>query len=255
MEREPFDPTDFERIRESVPWVAAVQAFATLESTNDEAARLARAGAPEGTVVVADMQTAGRGRLGRTWLAEPGTSLLASWIVRPSIPRDDFPLLTLAAATAAAEAVERESGVAITVKWPNDLRAGGRKIAGILAESIGDGAAVIGLGLNVRQSEFPPEIDAIATSLLRERSRPLGRARLLGAIMAAFAPFASAPRAALDAYRSRCDTIGRDIRVEQPSGEGLAGRAVRIADDGALIVDVDGIETAVAAGDVVHLRV
>lgn len=255
MEREPFDPTDFERIGESVPWVAAVHAFVSLASTNDEAARRARDGAPDGTVVVADQQTAGRGRLDRSWLAEPGTSLLASWIVRPAIPRDDYPLLTLATAAATAEAIERETGVPITVKWPNDLLAGGRKIAGILAEAVGDDAAVIGLGLNVRQGEFPDEIAATATSLLRERSRPVGRARLLGAILAAFAPFSSAPRAALEAYRARCVTVGQDVRVERPNGEPLTGRALRVADDGSLIVDAGGVETTIAAGDIVHLRV
>lgn len=255
MEREPFDPLDFEYISRSVPWVAAVYAFASLPSTNDEAARLARAGAPEGTVVVADSQSAGRGRLDREWLADPGTSLLASWVVRPSIARDDIPLLTLAAAAAAAEAVETETSVAVAVKWPNDLLAGGRKLAGILAEVTADGAVVIGLGVNVRQSEFPPPIDQVATSLLQEGSRPVGRARLLGAILAAFAPFAQAPRAALDSYRRRCDTIGRDVRVERPGGVVLTGRAVEVAGDGTLVVEDGGVRTAVAAGDVVHLRV
>lgn len=255
MEREPFDPLDFEAIPRAVAWVASVHAFASLASTNDEAARRARDGAPEGTVVVADTQTAGRGRLDREWLAEPGTSLLASWIVRPSIPRDDVPLLTLAAAAAAAEAVQTETLVAVGLKWPNDLMSGGRKLAGILAEVTPDGAVVIGLGLNVRQSEFPPSIDQVATSLLLERSRPVGRARLLAAILAAFAPFAQAPRVALESYRRRCDTIGRDVRVQQPGGGVLRGRAVEIAGDGTLVVEDGGVRTSVAAGDVVHLRV
>ncbi|HVL91425.1 MAG TPA: biotin--[acetyl-CoA-carboxylase] ligase [Actinomycetota bacterium] len=254
MEREPFDPADFERLRDSVPWISQVYAHVSLASTNEEAARLARDGAPDGTVVVADYQTAGRGRLDRSWTAEPGTSLLVSWIARPAITRDDFPLLTLATAAAAAEAIERESGVTVDVKWPNDLLARGRKIAGILAEAV-NGAAVIGLGLNVRQSEFPDEIAATATSLLRERSRPVGRARLLGVILNAFEPFAAAPRSALESYRARCDTIGKEVRVERPDEEPLTGRALRVADDGSLIVEAGGMETAVAAGDIVHLRV
>ncbi len=255
MQREPFDPADFERLTEAVPWLASVHAYAQIGSTNDEAARLARQGASEGTVVVADQQTAGRGRLDRTWSAEPGTSLLASWIVRPEIPPEDRALLSLAAAAAVAAAVEQESGVALRIKWPNDLLADGRKIAGILSESLPDGAVVVGLGLNVRQDGFQGDLARSATSLLLQRSRPVGRARLLGAILNSFAPYRHAPRASLEHVRMLCDTIGCRVRVDCGTPEPpLEGTAVAIRDDGALMVASEGGETAVAAGDVVHVR-
>jgi BirA family transcriptional regulator, biotin operon repressor / biotin---[acetyl-CoA-carboxylase] ligase len=244
MEREPFDHSDFERLAGG--WVASVFAHATLASTNDEASRLASGGAPEGTVVVADVQSAGRGRLDRTWVAEPGTSLLVSWIVRPSYPPDRWPLLALASGVAVASAVGGR-GVDARLKWPNDVLAGGRKLAGILAEA-GAGFVVVGLGLNVRQDSFSEELGA--TSLLLERTRPIGRARLLGDILERFAPFAADPVAALEPYRELCDTIGRRVRVERPGSPDLEGTASSVGDRGELVVD--GI--AIAAGDVVHLR-
>jgi BirA family biotin operon repressor/biotin-[acetyl-CoA-carboxylase] ligase len=150
--------------------------------------------------------------------------------------------------------VERSSGVTVRLKWPNDLIAGERKLGGILAEVAGD-AVVIGLGVNVRQSEFPEEIEATATSLLREGSRPLGRAALLGAVLNAFEPFASDPRSALSAYRERCDTLGREIRVERPAPAGpLNGRAAAVDDSGALVVETHDGEVVVNAGDVIHVR-
>jgi BirA family biotin operon repressor/biotin-[acetyl-CoA-carboxylase] ligase len=244
MEREGFDHSEYERLAGG--WIAAVHAHTTVASTNDEAMRLAAEAAPEGTVVVADVQAAGRGRLGRTWVAEPGTSLLASWIVRPASTADRWPLLTLAAGVAVVETV-RSLGVDVTLKWPNDVRAGGRKLAGILGEA-GAGFVVVGLGLNVRQDMFPPELEA--TSLLLERTRPIGRATLLKAILERFAPYAGDPVAALEPYRSMCDTIGRRVRVDRSGAPALEGTAEAVGDRGELIVD--GI--AVAAGDVVHLR-
>lgn len=255
MRQEPFDPHEFERLSHDVAWVARVVASAETGSTNDDAVRLARDGAPEGTVVVADLQTAGRGRLGRRWIAERGVALHASWLVRPAYPAEQWPLLTLAAAAAAGEAIEAKTGVGVRLKWPNDLLAGEGKLGGILAEAVPEaGAVVVGLGVNVRQDAFEGELAATATSLLLERAAPIGRARLLGAILSAFAPFAAAPRAALDAYRRRCDTIGREVRVERAGAEPVVGRAAAVADDGALVVDAAGDRLRLAAGDVVHLR-
>ncbi|GAC1410400.1 MAG: biotin--[acetyl-CoA-carboxylase] ligase [Actinomycetota bacterium] len=258
MQQEPFDPSDFEALSRSVAWISRVYAYLSITSTNDEAVRRARSGEPEGTVVVADQQTAGRGRLGRRWLAEPGTALLASWIVRP--PRhpdggssDGRPLLALATGVAAAAAIQAETGVEIALKWPNDLLVRERKIAGILAEALPDGSAVVGLGLNVRQAELPAEIKDVATSLLLERSKPIGRPRLLGSILQSFAPFAHAPGAALPEFRSRCSTLGREVVVERDGVECI-GKATGVDDDGALIVVTDEGQLRVFAGDVVHLR-
>lgn len=244
MEREPFDHTEFEHLAGG--WIAAVHAHPSLGSTNDEAARLAEAGAPEGVVVVADEQTAGRGRLGRTWTAEAGTSLLASWIVRPPYAADRWPLLSLATGVAVAEAVI-DRGVEAQLKWPNDVLAGHRKLAGILAEA-GNGFVVVGLGLNVRQDSFPEGLSA--TSLLLERARPVGRARLLGAVLERFAPYAADPGSALEPYRRLCATLGRRVRVERAGASGVEGPAEAVGERGELVVG--GV--AVAAGDVVHLR-
>lgn len=244
MEREPFDHLEFERLAGG--WIKAVYPHAAPASTNDEAARLAAAGAPEGTVVVADRQTAGRGRLGRDWVAEPGTSLLCSWIVRPSYAPEHWPLLSLAAGVAVVEAVA-SLGVRAELKWPNDVVVGDRKLAGILAEA-GPGFVVVGLGLNVRQDSFPTGLPA--TSLLLERSRPVGRARLLGAVLERFAPYAANPAAALEPYRLHCATIGRRVRVGRAGAPHLEGLAERVGSHGELFVDGVGI----AAGDVIHLR-
>lgn len=253
MQREPFDPLEFEHLTGHVPWVTAVHALVEVASTNDEAARLARAGAPEGTVVVADYQTAGRGRLGRAWTAEPGTSLLASWLIKPPIPPERRPLLSFATAVAVAAACEA-AGVLTSLKWPNDVLVAERKLAGILTEMLSDGTVVIGVGLNVRQDGLGLPLLESATSLLLERSRPVSRAWLLGSILSAFAPFAHAPAAALETYRARCATVGRVVRVERPGGDVLEAEALRIDDDGALIVRGDAGEVPVVAGDVVHVR-
>ncbi|MGH2830546.1 MAG: biotin--[acetyl-CoA-carboxylase] ligase [Actinomycetota bacterium] len=253
MQREPFDPLEFERLADGVAWVREVHAFAQTGSTNDEAARLARKGAPEGTVVVADVQTAGRGRLDRAWVTEPGTALMTSFVVRFAGPSADRPLLTLATAVAAARAIERTAGVDVRLKWPNDLLASRGKLGGILAEAVDD-AVVIGLGVNVRQSEFPPELASIATSLLRERSRPVGRGALLGAILDEFAPYAARPRDAMPEYRSRCATIGREVRVSRSGGRPVEGTATAVDDAGALRVRTAGGDVAITAGDVVHVR-
>ena len=138
-------------------------------------------GAHEGAVVATDEQTEGRGRLGRTWHAPAGTSLLFSIVLEPSVPGARLPELSLVAGTAVAEAVAAETGLETTVKHPNDVLIGGRKVAGILAESA-DGRVVLGMGLNVAQSrdELPPDADA--TSLALEGAQ-VERAELLAAIL------------------------------------------------------------------------
>ena len=171
MEREPFDPEEFESTAGAAPWVRRVVAVPELDSTNAEALRLAAAGEPEGLVVVTDAQTSGRGRLGRAWWAEPGTSLLASWLLRPTLEPERLPLLSLVAGVAAARAASAAGGVEVRLKWPNDLLLDGRKLGGILSESDGRGAVVVGLGVNVRQDVFPDDIRETATSLAAD---PIG---------------------------------------------------------------------------------
>ena len=254
MEPEPFDPVAFEGAAGAAPWVRRVICMAETDSTNAEALRLAASGEPEGCVVVADAQTAGRGRLGRSWWAEPGCSLLASWLVRPALAVERWPTLTLVAGLAAARALIAASGVEVRLKWPNDLLVGGRKLGGLLAEADGRGALVVGLGVNVRQTEFPPELAGLATSLAAEAGRPVERAWLLAATLSGFGARMGAPEEALDEYRTLCDTLGKQVRVERAGAEPLEGVARELTGSGALVVESGGEVVEISAGDVVHLR-
>ena len=254
MEPEPFDPGAFESMALSAPWVNRVVCAEQLDSTNAEALRLAVAGEPEGLVVVADAQTAGRGRLGRSWWAEPGTALLASWLVRPALEPERRPLLSLVAGVAAANAARAGGGVTVRLKWPNDLLLEGRKLGGILAESDASGAVVVGLGLNVRQEAFPDEICDTATSLVGGGGRASSRAWLLAATLSGFGARMAAPEDAIEDYRELCATLGSRVRVEQSDGRSLEGEAVEITETGALVVSTSSGRVTVAAGDVVHLR-
>ncbi len=207
---------------------ADVRWFAEVDSTNRLAADLARAGAPDGVVVGADHQLAGRGRRGRGWESRPGGSLLVSVVLRP-VP----PLVTLAAGVAAAAACEAV-GVDVRLKWPNDVMAADGKLGGILSELVGD-AAVVGLGLNL--SWAPPGAACLGPGA--------GRDTVLDAWLAAL----DAPGDVLARYRRLCSTLGRRVRVEVP-GASFEGVATDVDDAGRLVVD----GRPIAAGDVVHLH-
>lgn len=231
-----------------------------IDSTNAEVARRAAGGADAGLLVLADEQTAGRGRQGRTWHAPPGTSLMGSLLLRPGAAVEHLTLLPLLVGLALAEASETlVSGAQLSLKWPNDLLADGRKCAGILVEAPAPDVVVAGLGVNVdwRHVRRPPDL-AEVTSLSQVRRGPVDRWRLLEAFAERFDLRHSAwcvePRGFLPAYRERCATLGREVRVEQPAGRTLHGTASRITDEGALVVDADGAEVTVRAGDVHHLR-
>ncbi len=214
--------------------------FRTIDSTNARARELAAAGAPHGTLVTADEQTAGRGRQGRTWLAAPGEALLMSVVLR-----DVDPIVPLAAAVAVAETV----GDAARIKWPNDIWLDRRKVAGILLEGRPqEGWAVLGIGLNVRTREFPDELKDIATSLALA-----GAATTTDEVLAELAPrldrWVAAPaRDVLDAWTAR-DAL-RGERIRWSGGEGLAAG---VDTEGALLVQRDdGSVAALDAGEV-HL--
>jgi len=225
----------------------AVIRFAETGSTNDDLLGMARDGAPAGTVLVADHQTAGRGRLDRRWEAPAGVNLLASLLFRPA----DTALYrcTWLVALAAREACRVVAGTEPDLKWPNDLLVGGRKLAGILAESA-HGAVVVGIGVNVG---WAPDG---ATSLVAESPavtvRPMD---VLGAMLPVIDRLmAHDPTELVAAYRSALATIGTEVRVERAGLVPLVGRAVDVRDDGLLVVATERGEVAVAAGDVVHLR-
>jgi BirA family biotin operon repressor/biotin-[acetyl-CoA-carboxylase] ligase len=234
-----------------------VRWFATLDSTNRYLADEAIAGAEQGLVAVADEQTAGRGRLGRTWVAPPGASLLVSVLLDGAAPADERHLVVVAAALAAIDAVDACCGFRPRLKWPNDLVVADRKLAGLLAESVA-GQIVAGMGLNVDWDAFPPELEATATACNRE-GRPAPREELLVAWLRELDRRMSA--LARDGAESlRADnvaasaTLGRRVRVER-SRDTLEGEAVALTDLGHLVVrSGDGVEHAVSAGDVIHLR-
>jgi BirA family transcriptional regulator, biotin operon repressor / biotin---[acetyl-CoA-carboxylase] ligase len=244
-----------------------VRRFASLPSTNDYLMGEARRGAPEGLVVVADHQEAGRGRLGRRWVAPPGSAMLVSVLLRPALPAgapSRLQLLTAAAVLAAADACSA-AGVAPELKWPNDLLVGDRKLAGVLAESeTGPGGSpvlVIGVGLNV---SWPPEGPpaelagrAVALSELSERRITVEEILrgFLSELDRRYGTFetSSGQKSLAEEYRSRLATVGREVRVEL-AGATFTGTAVGIGDHGELLVEVAGGTRSVTAGDVVHLR-
>jgi BirA family biotin operon repressor/biotin-[acetyl-CoA-carboxylase] ligase len=238
------------------------------DSTNRVVLDLARGGEPEGAVVVADHQTAGRGRLGRSWQAPPGASLLVTVLLRPTIAVADAHLVTIAAALAAADACAAVAGVRPVLKWPNDLvveRDGTtRKLAGLLAESVVRAgrvdAVALGMGLNVQwPAELPDDLVPIATALNHEVGHDVDREAVLRGWLDCLDDRYSrltAPGgtdALLAAYRVACGTLGRAVRVEL-AGETLHGTALDVTREGHLVVDVDGTRRVVTAGDVVHLR-
>jgi BirA family transcriptional regulator, biotin operon repressor / biotin---[acetyl-CoA-carboxylase] ligase len=230
-----------------------------VDSTNRVLLDRARAGAPAGLVLVADYQTAGRGRLDRTWEAALGAALLVSVLLRPALPPARVHLLTLAAALAARDACTQVAGVTPTLKWPNDvvIERGEEtsKLAGLLAESLIEGgrvtAVVLGMGLNLRASGVPE--GGVALESLSGQTVP--RDVLLGTWLAAFEMLLDPwdESALLDTFTAACSTIGRHVRVEL-AGRSFAGRAIAIDADGQLLVEADGGTESISAGDVVHLR-
>lgn len=159
-----------------------IHRFATLDSTMTKAAEFAALGAAAGTVVVAGEQTAGQGRLGRSWHSEPGSGLYLTVILRPKLCPDSLPVVTLALGLATAEAISQTAGVSCDLRWPNDVLIGGRKCAGILAQ-LGDGMLLAGIGINVNHAEFPEEISGIATSLRQASGREQPLEPLLQAVV------------------------------------------------------------------------
>ncbi|MHB1533561.1 MAG: biotin--[acetyl-CoA-carboxylase] ligase [Acidimicrobiales bacterium] len=227
---------------------ADIRVLESVDSTNRYVADEAREGAPEGLVVVADFQAAGRGRLGRTWHAPPGAALLVSILLRPAgLGPGRLHLVSAAAGLAAQAACEETGRFRPELKWPNDLMIGERKLAGILAEVTGD-AVVVGVGINV--SSAPP--GAICAE--RAAGRPLPRAELLRAMLMALERSYGRWDEVAVAYREACATVGRQVHVELPDGR-FDGRAEALDDAGRLRVRrFDGEAVTVVAGDVIHLR-
>ncbi len=217
--------------------------FERLDSTSARLSALAADGAAEGTVIIAEQQTAGRGRTGSAWYSPPGAGLYFSVLLRPGLPLIKLSGLTLALGHAAATAVEAAAGAVIQVKWPNDLYCNGRKCGGILAEAgAGDGPPVVaGIGINVNNDFLPLELCESATSLRLETGQSVFREGLLVALLAAIerdyglfrsdglAPF-------LEPLQARSLLAGRRVVVEGEGGVAAAGVATRFDGHGALLL-------------------
>ncbi|MBX9660778.1 MAG: biotin--[acetyl-CoA-carboxylase] ligase [Nitrospiraceae bacterium] len=248
----------------------------SLSSTNSEAMVLAQSGAEDGTVVVAESQSAGRGRQTRTWFSPPGLNLYCSIIVR-GVGRglslaDWLSWVPLTTALAVAEAVQEVAATSVALKWPNDLLLDERKVGGILCESSltspDNPVVVIGIGLNVNvpRELFPDELRPIATSLFESTHRLVDRNRLLAQLLMEMEQSldelrAQGPSRLRQAYQHRCTTLGRNVRVILGADEEILGTAVAITADGTLQIrpsaDAAGTDKPlvdVRAGDVIHVR-
>jgi BirA family biotin operon repressor/biotin-[acetyl-CoA-carboxylase] ligase len=235
-----------------------------LTSTNDRAKELAAEGADHGEVVVAESQTAGRGRRGRSWISPPRRNLYFSVVLRPELPPGRAPELTLVASLAVCDAL-RQAGVDAGIKWPNDLIASGKKIGGILTELAADPDriqwVVIGVGVNVnaRVDDFPPELQGQATSVAIERGGPAPRALFAAACLTALEDWLDRHaehgfEEVRSAWKERSVVLGRRVVVRTDDGE-VEGKAEDLDGQGALLVrGDDGSLHRFVAGDVSLLR-
>ena len=255
----------------STTWLGRrIELFDCLPSTNREAAQFAQAEVEHGTVVVADSQTAGRGRLSRTWFSPPGANLYCSIVLRVMRPPERLTewlsWLPLISALAAAEAIEQVSSIHVSVKWPNDLLISERKVGGILCES-GTGSRsdpfqIIGIGINVNvdHEDWPADLLDSATSIWQERKIVVDRNRLLAQLLIELEQCVDelaihgTDRIAL-AYSQRCSTIGHTIQATLATGAVLIGLAEGIGQDGSLRVRPQAAQPGSGTPEVVHLRV
>ena len=242
------------------PWRDTLYWYPVTDSTNTQAKLLAKSGAPHGTVLVAGLQTGGRGRMGRTFQSPEGKGVYLSVILRPGCPPSDLMHLTCAAGVAMLEAVEKASGVRPQVKWINDLVVNGKKLGGILTEmSVDKGMvdyAIIGIGINCLQKDgdFPPEIAELATSLSLAANRSVPPEKLAAAMIASLWKMScilfAEKRQLMSVYKENCITLGKDIQVIR-SDRILPGKAIDLDEDGGLlVVYADGSSETVSSGEV-----
>lgn len=224
----------------------------SVESTNDEIRILAEAGAPDGLIVLAERQTAGRGRRGAAWFSPVGESLAFSILVRPEEPKVLWPRLALAAGLAVSEALER-FGPQAGIKWPNDVWIGQRKVAGILIEAGAD-FAVVGIGLNVNTMRFPPTVTEIATSLRIETSREISLSEVLAEVIHKFSrrrlQIGPDFDELLTAVRQRCVLTGNRVGLITANGPKV-GIVEGITPGGELLLQTEhGLERLIQADEV-----
>jgi len=240
------------------PFAGEILWCPSVTSTNDVAGVLAERGAPEGCVVVANAQSAGRGRLGRTWASPPGAGLYVSAVLRP---KPDLSLLTIAAGVAVAQGIQAATGLAVDLKWPNDAFVGGRKVAGILAEANSSAAGpyvIVGFGINIMPAAYPPDVAVRATSIEGELGRAVDRGLLLAECLASLSSRYTDLQCGqvadvTDAWRLRAAaTFGRRVRGDV-GGLVLDGVAENLDETGALVVRTPDGLARVTAGEVTWL--
>lgn len=234
--------------------------YEEIDSTNNQAKRLAEEGSPHGTLVVADRQSAGKGRRGRSWVSPGGTGIWMSILMRPQIPPMHAAMMTLVMALAVCEGVERETGLKTQIKWPNDIIIDGKKICGILTEMSSEldfiHYVVTGMGINVNMEEFPDELKDKATSLRLEAGRPFARSAIIARVMESLEPYYEQfvrdedLSGLLEPYHSRLANLGREVAVLAPGHE-YQGTALGINEKGELLVKTgDGTVKQVVSGEV-----
>jgi len=242
------------------PWADRFHYFDTIDSTNNYLKRQALLGAPHGTVAVADCQTGGKGRLGRSFQSPGGVGIYLSMLLRPDCPQEQLMHLTCAVGTAMCDALEKSAGVRPGIKWTNDLVCGTRKLSGILVELLSDAqgklCVVIGIGVNCCQqlTDFPEELRDRAGSLAMVTGHEIDRPKVAAAMMEALANMdrnlLTGKEAMLEQYRRDCVTLGQKISVVR-GDEIRHGTALDIGENGDLIVRFDdGHTEAVSSGEV-----
>ena len=235
--------------------------FESLPSTNTELARLASAGAAEGLAVVADEQTAGRGRLQRQWLSPKGAGLYFSILLRPKIPTEHWPLITFMAALAVGDALTEAVDLQTDIKWPNDLLVNERKICGILAEAIetpAGRAVILGIGINLTQSAFPPDLANVATSVSEATGGRAERETILAALLSTLSRWyalMNEPEKIVAAWCSRSSYASGKLVQVSNGDEVWQGTTCGVERDGALrLSTASGEIKLVRAGDVYSVR-
>lgn len=245
-------------------WAGSIRYYKTVDSTNTEAKRLADKGAPHGTVLIADRQTAGRGRMGRSFHSPENAGIYMSLILRPDCKAVDLSHLTCAVGTAMCDAVEAVTATRPGIKWINDLVYNGRKLGGILTElSIGSEGnvnyAIVGIGINCNQAadEFPVEIADIATSVYQITGKTVDRAKLIAQMICHLhildQGLFKAKAAWMKAYRMDCITLGKEVMLIS-GDEKRYGKALDVLDDGAMEVQFDNGEISIINSGEIQVR-